>query len=218
MSKPDFSSPAIIIAVGIAVAAILWGLAQLALPVFEGMGILIKAFGAAIGLVIAVGTTGLATAGTTAAWLAPTATVSVAIASIGVTYKVLHTVVNNAKDKPYECLLPILTMLAVVSVDLTKDALLSTTIERALYALATGLCTLGGGFLLLSDRRFIRAIGFLLPFIPSIAICALLVRQTEIDNILQELTKAGYAGAIGLTGTIVLGAATAILGIVFPKR
>ena len=64
MSRPDFSSPLVIVAVGIAGGAVLWGIGQVLPAIAEALGILISAVAASVGLVIAVATTGFATAGT----------------------------------------------------------------------------------------------------------------------------------------------------------
>ena len=207
-----------IVAVGVAIAALLWGIAQVIPPIFDGIGVLIKAVGAAGGLAVAAATTGFATAGTVAGWLAPAAAAGVAAAGVGVTYIVLHKVVQEAKEKPYEWLLPALGLLAVFFVDLSKDELLASGTERALYALATGCCAIGGGVLLLNQRYWVRAVGFFVPFLPTLVVWAALVREGHITKGLADFIRSGSAGALGLVGVLVLGAVIAILGIALPKR
>ncbi|MCA0176603.1 MAG: hypothetical protein LCH73_10010 [Proteobacteria bacterium] len=218
MRTPNHSSPLEIVAIGVAAAAVLWGIAQIVPPIFEGIGVVIKAIGAAGGLAVAVGTTGFSTAGTVATWLAPVAAAGVAATGVGVTYIVLHVVVVGAKEKPYEWLLPALGLLAVLFVDLSKDELLATNTERALYALVTGGCVIGGGALLLNRRCWVRAIGFFVPFLPTFVVWAAFVHKGHIDKGLSDFIRSGYAGALGLVGVLSVGAIVALIGIALPKR
>lgn len=217
MSRPDFSNPLVIVAVGVGTAGVLWAVAQLLPAIADAAGILIKAFGAAVGLGVAAATTGFATAGAVASWLPTAATAGVAAAGVGATYLVIAKIVEKGKEKPYEWLLPALGLLAVFFVDLTKDQLLSTVTERAIYALTTGLLTIGGGLLLLQERLTVRAVGFLLPFLPSVAVWLLLLQERHIPGALSDFISSGSVGAIGLVGVFVLGTLTAALGILLPK-
>lgn len=218
MRTSDLSNPLIIVSIGIAAAAALWGIAQVIPPIFEGIGVLITAVAAAGGLAVATATTGFATAGTIASWLAPAAAAGVAATGAGVTYVVLYKVVKEAKDKPYEWLLPALGLLAVFFVDLSKDELLATGTERALYGLTTGCCTIGGGILLLNPRIWVRVLGFIVPFLPTFVVWGALVREGHITRGLTDFIRAGSAGAIGLVGVLVLGIVIALLGVALPQR
>jgi hypothetical protein len=182
------------------------------------IGILFKAIGAAIGLAIAVSTTGFATAGVFSAWLPQVATAGIAAAGLGTTYLVVAKIVEKGKESPYEWLLPALGLLAVFFVDLAKDQLVQTVTERALYGLSTGLLTVGGGFLLLQTKFIVRAIGFVLPFLPTVIVCVKLFKEQQIHDALTDFIAAGSLGAIGLIGVFVLGALIAVLGVVIPDH
>jgi len=218
MSQPDISKPFVIVAIGIAASGVLWGLAQLLPAIADAIGILLKAIGAAVGLAVAVATTGFATAGVVSAWLPKAATAGVAAAGLGTTYLVVAKIVEKGKEKPYEWLLPALGLLAVFFVDLAKDQLVQTVTERALYGLSTGLLTVGGGFLLLQKKFIVRAIGFVLPFLPTVIVCLALLKEQQIPGALTDFIASGSLGAIGLIGVFVLGALIAVLGVVIPNH
>lgn len=218
MYKPDISKPGVIVALGIAAAVVLWGAAQLIPAVAEAAGILIKAIGAAGGLAVAVATTGFATAGVVSTWLPTAATACVATAGVGTVYLVVAKIVEKGKEKPYEWLLPGLGLLAVFCVDLAKDQLVQTVTERAIYGLSTGLLTIGGGFLLLQKKIIARAIGFVLPFVPTAIVCITLFKKEKIPGALTDFLAAGSLGAIGLIGVFILGGVIAVLGVVIPNR
>ncbi|QBJ77879.1 hypothetical protein [Aquitalea sp. USM4] len=218
MSRLNWSNPFTIAALGIAAGGLLWGIAQLLPAIAAFFAIIIKAIGAAGGLAIAVSSTGFATAGVFAAWLPNVATLGVATAGMGTTYLVVAKIVEKGKEKPYEWLLPALGLLAVFFVDLTKDQLVPTGTERALYGLTTALLTIGGGFLLLQKKLIVRAIGFILPFIPACVVCLLLIQENHVSAALSDFIASGSVGAIGLIGVFVLGALIAILGVVIPSN
>ncbi|MDD0813372.1 hypothetical protein PSQ39_01890 [Curvibacter sp. HBC28] len=115
-------------------------------------------------------------------------------------------------------MLPALGLLAVFFVGLTKDELFPTFIERAIYALTTWLCTIGGGILLLNQRIAVRVFGAVLPFAPTVVVWAILVREQQLSKGLAEFVKAGSVGAIGLVGVFVLALVIVGLGIFLPKR
>ena len=218
MRTPNTSDPMLVAALGVAIAAVLWGVAQLIAPIFDGIAVLIQAVGAAGGIAVATATTGFATAGMVAPWLAPAAAGGLAAAGAGVTYIVLHKVVEKGKERPYEWLLPALGLLAVFFVDLTKDALFQTFIERAIYALSTGLFTIGGGMLLLNRRIPVRFFGAVLPFAPTAVVWASLVREQQLSEGLAEFVSSGSVGAIGLAGVFALAIVIVGLGVLLPDR
>lgn len=218
MPSPDFSNPLIIVATGAAVCAALWGVALIIPAIAEALGILITAAGAAGGLAVAVGTTGFATAGVVSAWIPPVAAAGLAAAGISTTYLVVAKIVEQGKERPYEWLLPALGLLAVFFVDLTKDQLLLTVTQRALYGLTTGMLTVGGGILLLQRRMVIRCIGLLLPFVPSVGICLLFLRKEHIRAAFMDFMTAGSMGSVGMIGVFMLGLVVAVLGLAIPRK
>lgn len=218
MNRLDFSNPFVIASLGIACGAVLWGVAQVLPALAAAAGILISAVAASAGLAFSVATTGFASAGNIVSWLPTAATAGVVAAGVGTTYLVLEKIVEKGKEKPYEWLLPAFTLLAVFFVDLTKDQLLSTVTERAIYALTTGILTVGGGFLLMQRRIAIRVIGFILPFLPSITVCLLLLHQEHIPGALTDFIASGSIGAAGLVSAFVLALVVAVLGILLPTH
>lgn len=222
MRIPDTSRPQVVAAIGagiaMTIAALCWGIAQMVPPICEGAAVVIKAFAAGGGIAVAAATTGLATAGRASAWLAPAASAGLAATGAAVSYIVIHKIVEKAKDEPYEWLLPALALLAVFFVDLSKEALFTSGTARAIYALITGCCTIGGGVLLLNNRFWVRAAGFLVPFLPTIVVWAALVREGQVANGLADFVSAGSGGAIGLIGALFMGALVAVLGVVLPRQ
>jgi hypothetical protein len=218
MSRPDFSNPLIIVATGVAAGPVLWGIAQLLIAIADFFRILITVIAAAGGIAFWVATTGFATAGSIASWIAIAATVGVAAAGASTTILVIVKIVEKGQEKPYEWLLPALTLLAVFFVDLTKDQLQATSTERAIYALNTGILTVGGGFLLMQRQVAVRAIGFALPFLPLIAVWVLLLQQKRILDALSDFITSGAIGAIGLMGAFVLALVIVALGVLLPKH
>lgn len=218
MNRPDYSNPFAIVALGVACGPVLWGIAQVLPALATAAGILISAVAASAGLAFAVATTGFASAGSVVSWLPTAATVGVVTAGIGTTYLILEKIIEKGKEKPYEWLLPALTPLAVFFVDLTKDQLLPTVTERAIYALSTGIFTVGGGLLLMQRRIAVRAIGFILPFFPSVTVCLLLLHQEHISGALTDFIASGSIGAAGLVSAFVLASVIAILGILLPTN
>lgn len=218
MYRSEFSNPFAILAIGVAAALGLWGLAQVLPALGEFFGILIQSFLAGAGLAVAAATTGFATAGAISAWVPKVAAASLVAAGVSTTYLVVAKVVEKGKEKPYEWLLPALGLLAVFFVDLTKDQLVQTVTERAIYALFTGLLTVGGGFLLMQQRIVVRAIGFILPFVPSVVVWLLLVQNKHVTGALSDFIAAGTVGAIGLVGVFAFGSLVALLGVLLPNR
>jgi hypothetical protein len=150
--------------------------------------------------------------------LATAAAIGVAATGVGVAWIVLQKVVEQGKEKPYEWILPVLGLLAVFFVDLSKDELLATGIERSLYALITGFCTIGGGMLLLNRKFSVRAIGFVVPFLPTLVVWGALVREHQIAMGIGDFLRSGSTAALGLIGVLVVGVVTAVFGVVLPKR
>ncbi|QLG93670.1 hypothetical protein HZF02_17695 [Pseudomonas yamanorum] len=216
MNRSNLSNPAVILAAGVAAGAVLWGIAQLLPAIAAFFGILIQAIAAAAGLAVAVATTGFATAGSVAAWLPIAATVGVGAAGASATYLVVVRIIDKGKEHPYQWLLPALAALAVFCVDLTKDQLVTTGLERALYGLTTTVLTIAGGWLLMTRQLSVRLIGFLLPFLPSIAICLLLLKQQHVNGALSDFIASGSVGAIGLMGAISMAFIVGALGLLLP--
>ncbi len=218
MSRPDTSDPVVIVALGIAFGCSFLGLAILLPALADAISIILKAFGAAAGIAVAVSTTGFATAGVFVTWLPQAATAGIATAGIGTTYLVLAKIVEKGKEKPYEWLLPVLGALVAFFVDLAKDQLVQTVIERAIYSISTALLIVCGGFLLLQKRMIVRAIGFVIPFLPTVIVCVTLFKEQQIPNTLTDFLAAGSLGAIGLIGVFLLGLLIAVLGVVIPNN
>lgn len=215
MSSSKSSEAFVILAMGAAAGLALWGFAQVIPPLFQGIAFVIQAVVAAGGLAV-----GLAagSAGAVSAWVVPVASAGVAATGAGVTLVVLHKIVENGKEKPYEWLLPALGLLAVFFVDISKDGLVDNGTMRALYALGTGICTIGGGVLLLNRHLLVRVIGFVLPFVPTAAVWATLLSRGGIRAGIADFVRSGSLGSIGLVGVLVMGVVIAVLGVLLPNQ
>lgn len=113
-NRDGWPSPAVILSIGVAITA---GLVALG----YALKIVLPAFGVAIGLAIATATTGLATAGSVAWWVAPAAAAGVGTTGVVVAVRLLVTVVKTAQDKPFEWSLPLLGVAAGLAMNLWKD-------------------------------------------------------------------------------------------------
>ena len=108
------SSPSGILALGVAIAAAVVALGY-------ALKIVLPAFGVAMGLAIATATTGLATAGSVAPWVAPAVAFGIGTTGIVVVVHLLVTVAKKAQDKPFEWSLPLLGVASGLAMNLWKD-------------------------------------------------------------------------------------------------
>lgn len=108
--------------------------------------------------------------------------------------------------------------LAAFLVALTKDVLFPKLLERAINALATGICAIGGAMLLLNQRLAVRVLGALLPFAPTAVLRASLVREQQLAKGLSDFLKTGRLGAVGLVGVFVRALAIVGVGLFLPRH
>lgn len=218
MNRRDLATPLVVLAWGAAALAGLWGLAMVLRALAYAVAILVKAIGAAVGLGVATATTGFATAGVVGPWLPTAATGAVVVAAVGTIYMVFERIVEKAKDQPFEWLLPLFAILAALMVDLTKDTLLPTNTERALYTAATAGLVLGGGILLRQRKVIVRALGVVLPFCPCALIWMLLASNRQRRVTIEELLEGGTLASWGLVASLVLAVIVVLLGLLLPLR
>lgn len=192
--------------VAVCIAATLWGFSKI-----------IPAFFAGIGLMAAAATSGFATAGAIASWIPAVAAIGIFSGGIAVTYRVIVVAIGSGAKRPYEWALPALTILSIFLVDMTKELIFPTQLERASFALITGLCTLAGGFLLLNKKMVVNIVGMILPFIPSIFIFSIYIQKKEGSLILKDIVTSGAIGQIGLIGAFAVPLLIIPLGLSMKK-
>lgn len=112
--QDGWPSPATILALGVAVAA---GLVALGFA----LKAILPALGVAFGLAFATATTGLATSGAVAWWVAPAAAAGIGTTAIVLTVHLFVSIGKTAQDKPYEWTLPLLGVAAGLALNLWKD-------------------------------------------------------------------------------------------------
>jgi hypothetical protein len=112
--RDKWPSSGIILAVGVAVAV---GLVALGFA----LKAILPALGVAVGLAFATATTGLATSGAVAAWVAPVAAAGIGTTGVVLAVHLLVSVGKTAQEKPYEWTLPLLGVAAGVALNLWKD-------------------------------------------------------------------------------------------------
>lgn len=211
MDWDDFKKPSMVIAAGIFIACSLWGLGKL-------LQFVIPAICAGAGLAYATAMTGFATAGVISTWMPQAAVVALVAGGGGAAVIASNVFVKIVKKDPYSITLPLLSLIAIFFVDMTKDSLLLTDIERAFYALCTGLCVVCGGALLTFKRVQVRIVGGVLPFLPVALVVVTFARDSKFDTLLGKVASSGYAGLVGLGGAILLAVLTIILGLSLSER
>jgi hypothetical protein len=209
--------PLVILAYGIAIALGLWGLGHALPGLGYAIATIIEAFGIAAGLAVATASTGLATAGVVAPWVAQAATAALGVAAASTAYLVVVRIVEKGKDHPYQMLVPVFGVLAGLCVDLTKDVLLVSTIEKAFYPFFTGVLAIVGGTLLLARHLAVRIVGGLLPFIPPLLVLQQLLTKEKYEAATTTLQTAATPAFIAFWGTLILGLLIVGMGIIQPK-
>ena len=136
----EWHSAATILATGAAVAGGLVGLGYC-------FKIILPVLGTSFGLAIATATTGLATAGAVASWVAPFAAAGVAATGTVLTVHLLVKVAEEVQDKPYEWTLPLIGAIAGVLVNVSKDLVFQNAAMRLLFGGITALWIVVAGAL-----------------------------------------------------------------------
>lgn len=120
----------------------------LAVPVAVAGAVLyfiIPVVGTAIGLAVAVSSTGLITAGAVGTWVAPAASAGVAVIGVSAAIVVIKRVSDSVHEKPYEWGLPLLAAFAGFASTLAKDTGLSADVSKWLFAGITALLIVVAG-------------------------------------------------------------------------
>jgi hypothetical protein len=166
-----------ILAIGAAVTAILVALTFL-------LKIILPVLFVSVGLAIATATTGLATSGMVATWVAPAAAGGTAVLATVVSVKILHIVANSAEAKPYEWTLPLLGAAAGILINLSKDIAIQHPVMRllfggiaALWIVIAGACYRREGW----HWKVTAASLYLLP--PLLALAFLFLRKSPASQV-----------------------------------
>jgi hypothetical protein len=206
MSEEWIKKPAVIVALGIAgaavLAALLWGLSEI-----------IPALGVAVGLAISVSATGLATASGLAPWVAPLATVGVGVTGASAAYIVIITVGEKVKQSPYVWTIPLLSITAGLLADLCKEFFFDNKIAQIVFTTIVAFMLLVGGYLLTKKPIGLRAFGVVLPLLPSVFMLANLVVSNKGDQFTNSAKALSGTDIIGIAGLFVISLILVIFGL-----
>jgi hypothetical protein len=197
MAGEDDWPPAKILALGAAIALGIVALGYL-------LKIVLPVLGVAIGLCFATATTGLATAGAVAPWVAPAAAGSVAVTGLALTLRLTVTAARAAQDNPYEWSLPLLGFAAGFLLNLWKD--LGGSIPTLRWGVGGGVAflTVVAGACYKRRNWQWKAVAVLLYLVPPLT---LLVWDIRLHGIAHE---GSYFAAVSLTAWLAIGGLGAI--------
>ena len=198
--RVDWPTPGTLLALAVLVAAVA-GALYIVIPVLF----------ASIGLVVKVSTTGLATAGAVGTWVAPVASVSVAVVGVTAAARVIKKVADSAMSKPYEWGLPLLGVFGGVSSTVARDTTLTTNASKwifgaltALWIVVAGACYRRGSL----GWRLIAVLFYLLPPVALIPHAGLVTGQATFWEALSSVSKYTWLGvsmlavAAGIVGLL----------------
>lgn len=168
-------------------------------------------FGTAIGLCIAVSTTGLATAGAVGAWVAPVASASVA--TIGVTSAVIiiKKVSDSAKEKPFEWGLPLLAVAAGFMSTLARDTGLESNVSKWLFGGITSLLIVVAGACYKRSTFAWKSVATALYLLPPLVLLALSTLSSDKSSALASLKEVDMSTWIDLGAILVIGLLVGVL-------
>ena len=146
---------AILVGAGVALVGFGW-CCKLAIP----------AFGAAVGIAVAVISGGLVGSGIVASWVVPVASAGLAIGGGAGGLYILVKVVKSASKKPFEWILPVLSVFSGFIVDLCKEVYAGDAILRIAFGAITVAVFLGGGLLWRTRRASNCIMGTFLYLLP----------------------------------------------------
>jgi len=199
MSAGEGWKPSVILALGGALALVGLGL-KLALP----------ALGAGIGLAIAIASGGVAVAGQVASWALPVGAVALAGAGAGTAVIVLARVVRGAAERPFEWLLPVLSVGSGLLVEVSREFYPGDALRRILFGATSSLLMAGGGVLWHRGRALPRCVAAGLWALPPVIVLA----HSAASRGLGSLASA--AGAIPFSTWIAAGGFLLVaLGVAF---
>jgi hypothetical protein len=164
-NQSDWPPVKVILAFGAAIAA---GLVALA----YALKIVLPVLCVAIGLGFATATNGLATAGAVASWVAPVAAGSLAVTGITVTFRLMVSAAEGAKEKPYEWSLPILGFANGLFLNLWADLPSSTPSLRFVFGGAVAFLIVVAGACYKRSGWQWKTTGCLLYAVPPFALLA----------------------------------------------
>jgi len=158
---------AAVIAAGIVggVIALGWALAQL-----------LPAIGVMIGLIVAVSTTGLATAGTVASWTVPAATIALTVAGGSAFVLVLVKAGKEASSQPYEWAVPLLGIVGGLMLDVAKEFSIHNELVKAAVTTVIAFLVVVAGACWKSSNTSWKIVAVVLLIVPP---AALLVRDID---------------------------------------
>src|SRR2546423_4136305 len=185
--RVDWPTPGTLLALAVLVAAVA-GALYIVIPVLF----------ACIRLDVKGSTTGLGAAGVVGTWVAPVASVSVAVVGVTAAARVIKKVADSAMSKPYEWGLPLLGVFGGVSSTVARDTTLTTNASKwifgaltALWIVVAGACYRPGSLC----WRLIAGPFYLLPPVALIPHAGLVTGQATFLEALFRLTQHTRLGA-----------------------
>jgi energy-converting hydrogenase Eha subunit C len=193
-------NPLVIIAIGIAAAAVIaglgWGLGQLLKFLCIGIGIAAS---------IIAGTTAVGTV--IASWVIPATATGLGAAGIFVTATVLFNVTVKVKKKPYEWLVPLLGVFSGFLINLSKEYYFDVPIAKIIFATISALLVVVGGVLFKKKRISYKVIALFLFFAPPLTILLSDILFQGKDTLLialQSVHWSTWVSVIGLTAIAIM--------------
>jgi len=169
--KIDWPPPMTVLAFGVVVAV-----AGVALY------FVVPAIGTAIGLGVAVSTTGLSTAGVVGAWVAPVASGGVALVGVTLAAAGIKKVSDSVQAKPYEWGLPLLAAFAGFMSTVAKDTGLFSNVSKWVFGGMTALLIVFAGACYKHSGVLWKSVAITLYLLPPAALLGwstLSVRQSS---------------------------------------
>jgi hypothetical protein len=179
----------IAVALGIVggIASLGWALAQI-----------LPAIGVMIGLVITVGSTGLATAGPVASWTVPAASIGLTAAGGSAVIVLLVKAAKEASSEPYEWAVPLLGITGGVMLDMAKDFGIDNDLLKTALTAVVAFLVVVAGACWKSPRMSWKLTAVILLIVPP---AALLVRNVDVSGA-KGLADAFRAIPVGVWGRL----------------
>jgi hypothetical protein len=181
------------------------------------MAKILPAIGVMVGLIAAISTTGLATAGAVASWTVPAASVGLTVAGGSALVLVLVKAAKEASAEPYEWAVPLLGILGGLMLDVAKDFGIQNDLVKAAVTAIIAFLVVVAGACWKSRRASWKMVAVVLLIAPP---AALLVRNLDLSGS-SGVSKAFREIPIGvwarLGGFLIMGVVIAVLHILIHR-
>ena len=167
--------------------------------------------GTAIGLGVAVSTTGLSTAGAVGAWVAPVASAGVAVIGVTAAAAGIKKVSDAAQEKPYEWGLPLLAAFAGFMSTLAKDTGLVSNVSKWLFAGITALLIVVAGSCYRHPGVRWKSMAISLYLLPPVVLLGWSTISSRQSSVLASFRAVSTWTWIGLASIVVIGVLIGLL-------